>query len=193
MCTHRCHMPDGFFKVLCIFLHPLPGTLSLSQCWWTASRVPEHPPRGFWFTVHLPYLHGDPTKVLVYQWGLQRCQLLCRLLDCHRVYCKEMPKSVYCDHVQYPNHPNPSRALPCTTPSLRRLVKITGLPRKYTHTCPSHKPWNAWYLNQDFLKILNTGAIDRQDLVQCTTSATARCDVSWKVPNKTSSLTSLVP
>lgn len=48
-------------------------------------------------------------------------------------------------------------------------------------------------LNQDFLKILNTGAIDRQDLVQCTTSATARCDVSWKVPNKTSSLTSLVP
>lgn len=35
-----------------------------------------------------------------------------------------------------------------TTPSLRRPVKITGLPRKYTHTCPSHKPWNAWYLTR---------------------------------------------
>lgn len=193
MCTHRCHMPDGFFKVLCIFLHPLPGALSLSQCWWTASRVPEHPPRGFWFTVHLPYLHGDPTKVLVYQWGLQRCQLLCRLLDCHRVYCKEMPKSVYCDHVQYPNHPNPSRALPCDNALFAQAGKDHWLAKKVYSYMSITQTLERMVLNQDFLKILDTGAIDRQDLVQCTTSATARCDVSWKVPNKTSSLTSLIP
>lgn len=148
MCTHRCHMPDGFFKVLCIFLHPLPGTLSLSQCWWTASRVPEHPPRGFWFTVHLPYLHGDPTKVLVYQWGLQRCQLLCRLLDCHRFAARKCPEASTVIMSSIQTIPIHQELFHVTTPSLRRPVKITGLPRKYTHTCPSHKPWNAWYLTR---------------------------------------------